>query len=445
MKKTREETAYERAQILNPLMGPLLDPSLRALKIEAVAQECGLSPRTIRRWLKAYEQEGFNGLLPATRPANRSGSVTEAILDEAVMLRREAPNRSVYDIIRILELEGKVAKGALKRSTLQDHLARRGYATHQLKAFHTGAQGSQAAIRRFQRKHRNDLWQTDIKYLLVLPQTAKRKATQLYAVVFIDDATRYVTGIGVYEEQTADRVLACYRRAVERFGVPLAIYTDNGKQFIGRQINQASFKLGVKLTRAKAYSAASKGKVESLNKLLDKFVLEMKLEHPQSVEEVQHQLDRWLEAYYHDKVHSSIGKSPREAYQGDLKRQRFLSSEELNQAFTLTEQRLVDKTGCLSYASRKFEAGVDLIGFKVDVAYSAGNPDELVLYHPSIEPRVIQPLVIGEFVRPAPKLAPLVQPSHSRMLRAMADQEERKREGATSFRDLLKKEEEEDA
>lgn len=440
MKKTREETAYERAQVLNPLMGPSLDPALRALKIEAAGLEAGVSPRTIRRWLKAYEAEGFNGLLPASRPSNRTGSVTEAILDEAVMLRREAPNRSVHDIIRILELEGKVAKGELKRSTLQDHLARRGYASHQLKAFHTGAQGSEIATRRFQRKHRNDLWQTDIKYLMVLPETTRRKATQLYAVVFIDDATRYVTGIGVYEQQTAERVLACYRQAVERFGVPASIYTDNGKQFIGKQINQASVKLGVRLMRTKAYSAASKGKVEALNKLLDKFVLEMKLEHPQSVEEVQHQLDRWLELYYHDKKHSSIGRTPREAYQSDRKLQRFLPSDELNQAFTLTDQRLVDKTGCLSYASRKFEAGVDMIGFKVEVAYSAGNPNELIMYHPSIEPRVIRPLVIGEFVRATPKLTPLVQASHSRMLRAMETLEERQREGATSFKDLLKQE-----
>ena len=444
MKKTREETAYERAQILNPLMGPAMDPALRTLKIEAIAQDEGLSPRTIRRWLKAYEEQGFNGLVPATKSSNKTGSVTESILDEAVMLRREAPNRSVHDIIRILELEGKVAKGALKRSTLQDHLSRRGYATHQLKAFNTGAQGFAGAMRRFQRKHRNDLWQTDLKYLLVLPKTATRKATQLYVVVFIDDATRYVTGIGVYEDQTADRVMSCYRRAVERFGVPAGVYTDNGSQFIGRQINQASVKLGVKLVRAKAYSPSSKGKVEAFNKLLDKFVLEMKLEHPQSVEEVQHMLDLWLESYYHEKIHSSIGMSPKQAYQGDLKQQRFVSQEELNLAFTLTETRLVDKTGCISYHSRKWEAGVDVIGFKVQVAYRVGNPDELVMYHDSIEPRVIRPLVVSEFVKVRVKPDPLVEAPRSRMLQAMENKKvEPPREGATSYRDLMKENEDE--
>lgn len=165
----------------------------------------------------------------------------------------------------------------------------------------------------------------------------------------------------------------------------------------------------------------------------------MKLEHPQSVQEVQHRLDQWLESYYHDKIHSSTSKTPREAFQRDRKMQRFVSREELNLEFTLTEQRLVDKTGCISFRSRKFEAGVDVIGFRVSVAYSADNPDELMMYHPATEPRVIHPLVIAEHVRPAPVVRPLVEVGHSRMLRAIEKKHERQRGGATSFTDLLHK------
>ena len=184
--------------------------------------------------------------------------------------------------------------------------------------------------------------------------------------------------------------------------------------------------------------------MEAFNKLLDKFVLEMKLEHPQSVEEVQHMLDLWLESYYHEKIHSSIGMSPKQAYQGDLKQQRFVSQEELNLAFTLTETRLVDKTGCISYHSRKWEAGVDVIGFKVQVAYRVGNPDELVMYHDSIEPRVIRPLVVSEFVKVRVKPDPLVEAPRSRMLQAMENKKvEPPREGATSYRDLMKENEDE--
>ena len=122
--------------------------------------------------------------------------------------------------------------------------------------------------------------------------------------------------------------------------------------------------------------------------------------------------------------------------------QRFVSQEDLNMAFTLTETRLVDKTGCVSYNSRKWEAGVDVIGFKVKVAYSASNPDELTMYHESTEPRVIRPQVISEFVKAQIKPDPLVEAPNSRMLQAMEKQKaDRPREGATSYRDLMKESE----
>lgn len=63
-------------------------------------------------------------------------------------------------IIQILELEGKVEPGVLKRSTLQRALAGAGYSTAMMKMYRDNGYGSQ----RFQRVHRCDLWQGDIKY-----------------------------------------------------------------------------------------------------------------------------------------------------------------------------------------------------------------------------------------------------------------------------------------
>jgi len=163
MDQKKESTAFERALILNPLMGENMDPKLRSLKIREIASAEGISERTIRRWLAAYEEGGFMGLCPKPRPSGRKGSVTPEILDEAVYLRREAPGRSVSDIIRIMELEGTVEVGQVKRSTLQDNLERRGYSKRQLKEFIRGGANLPGTSRRFQKKHRNDLWQTDIK------------------------------------------------------------------------------------------------------------------------------------------------------------------------------------------------------------------------------------------------------------------------------------------
>ncbi len=98
------------------------------------------------------------------------------------------------------------------------------------------------------------------------------------------------------------------------------------------------------------YAAASKGKVEALNKYLDKFVAEVKLKHPQSVAEVQHELDLWLSVFYQQKIHSALhGRTPEQAFRENRKELRFVTPDTLNFAFTTTEERLVDKTGCISF------------------------------------------------------------------------------------------------
>ena len=162
-KKTREATAYARAQILNPLLSQELDRSLRARLLREVSERSGYSERTLRRWLRAYEQAGFDGLLPAERDLSSMRAIPETIVDQAIILRREVPERSVSDIIRLLEMEGWVEPGSVKRSTLQDQLYRRGYGTRQLSLYQSSGAG---ASRRFQRRGRNDLWQADLKFLL---------------------------------------------------------------------------------------------------------------------------------------------------------------------------------------------------------------------------------------------------------------------------------------
>jgi len=76
------------------------------------------------------------------------------------------------------------------------------------------------------------------------------------------------------------------------------------------------------------------------------------------------------------------------------------NSEELEWAFTFTEQRLVDKTGCISFSGILWEVGEDLIGMKVEVAYRCDNPEELEIFHEGLEPRKIKPLKVTEHTNP---------------------------------------------
>ncbi len=115
-----EAIATERTQLIAPLLGDHVDAALaRQLKATMSAQS-GLSERTIRRYVARYQAEGFRGLLPASHPASDSpsGAIVPDILEQAIQLRREAPHRSVRQIIQVLEWEGRVTPGQIKRSTL---------------------------------------------------------------------------------------------------------------------------------------------------------------------------------------------------------------------------------------------------------------------------------------------------------------------------------------
>jgi putative transposase len=434
--KSREATAYARARILAPLLNGTPDRALRAQILKTISQENGVSERTLRRWLTAYAQNGFEGLLPAKRDLSVLRVIPESVVDMAVTLRREVPERSVADIIRLLEYEGYIEEGSVKRSTLQDQLCRRGYGTRQLAMYRSAGVG---AARRFERTGRNSLWQADIKYLLVLPATSKGPARQLYASAFIDDATRMVTGIRVYDRQDVHCVLDCFRHAMESYGVPDRLFTDNGRVYIGRQLKQTCTKLAISLLRTRPYAAQAKGKVEALNRTLEKFVVEEKLEHPSSVEQVQHDLDCWMESFYYDVPHSALnGKTPRQAFRENRKIQRFVSADELNRAFRTTESRLVDKTGCLAFGGRKWEAGPEYIGFKVDVSYASDNPTELIVEYPHMEPKVIHELRIGEHTTERRKPRPFIDANGSRILEAARQRKENShdRTGAIRFKDI---------
>jgi putative transposase len=106
-----EAIATERMQLIAPLLGDHVDAALaRELKATMSAQS-GLSERTIRRYVTWYQAEGFRGLLPSSRTNDPppSGAIAPDILEQAIQLRREAPHRSVRQIIQVLEWEGRVA------------------------------------------------------------------------------------------------------------------------------------------------------------------------------------------------------------------------------------------------------------------------------------------------------------------------------------------------
>jgi transposase len=111
--------------IIQPLLHKSLDSSAgKIMSAQQVAKDNNLSAKTISRYLKAYKEKGFDGLIPAHNGKQGSRVISEGIIYEALLLRRWNPALSVKRIIAILERENRILPGSVKRTTLYDQLVR---------------------------------------------------------------------------------------------------------------------------------------------------------------------------------------------------------------------------------------------------------------------------------------------------------------------------------
>lgn len=438
-----EEVAALRVQLLAPLLEEGLDAAKARQIRTRICEETGLSDRSIRRYIAKYREEGFNGL----RPKGKSTTVKEEpipphIMDQAILLRREVPSRSVSQIIQILEWEGRVPQGQIKRSTLQEKLAERGYSTRHMKMY---AQSGVAA-RRYQQKYRNKLWHSDIKYGPYLPIGKEGDKKQVYLVLFVDDCSRFVLHGEFYPVLDQVIVEDCFRKAIGKYGVPDAVYFDNGRQYRTKWMTRACSKMGIRLLFAKPYSPESTGKPERINRVVDAFLSEAALEKPKTLDQLNQLFWVWLEECHQNKSHSALeGKlSPEAAYRSDKKPLRFLDPEVVADAFLHCEERKVDKSGCISFEGKKYEVGLSFIGCTVNAVYDPADITELTIEYEGHAPFKAKQLVIGERAGQRPKLPEhltKVPAESSRLLAAAAGKnQERKVQQATaiSYRSISK-------
>ncbi len=81
---------------------------------------------------------------------------------------------------------------------------------------------------RYERIYSNAMWHTDWHTM----KSSRMK--ELNLITYPDDASRCVTGAALFNEATSFNAVAVLRQAVDRFGAPATILSDNGSCFVGR-------------------------------------------------------------------------------------------------------------------------------------------------------------------------------------------------------------------
>lgn len=440
-----EQEALHRFQLISPLLHMDLDDAQKLQLRKQIAQENGITIRSLYRYEKAYREGQFSGLKPATRQKHRSQRLPENfefLVEQAIQLGKEVPERSVAQIIRILELEGHVAPGVLKRPTLERHLYKRGFGREHMQMYRDARESSS---KRFCKPHRMMLVQGDIKYGPKLPIGKNGAKVQTYLSSAIDDHSRYILSSRFYDNQEETIVEDTFHQAIIRHGSFDACYFDNGKQYVAKQLSYSLARLGIRVNFARIRSGKSKGKIEKFHQVVDSFNREAKLKNIKSLEELNRLWTVFLEEYYHKKPHEGIaeyyeslgaavpenGITPLQEWNRDTRPLNFIDTTVVSEAFLHHEERKVDKGACISFRGQRYETKPELIGYKVEISYDPAVPEVLNVTYPGYEPFTAKPLKIGSYCDKNPTLPVSMQeqkPTTSRFLDALEFQHEKNRE-----------------
>jgi transposase InsO family protein len=179
----------------------------------------GVSKATLFAWKDRFARGGPAALDDHPRGAPRGSRLSE-VTQRAILLLKTAHPEWGCERIREVLLRGEGYSASV--GAIAHVLREAGYESEEVPTTPHAE-----LVHHFERARPNQLWQTDLFTFLL-----KRENRRLYAVVFLDDHSRFVVGYGVYASAGGALVREVLEAAIANFGAPEEVLTDNGPQYV---------------------------------------------------------------------------------------------------------------------------------------------------------------------------------------------------------------------
>jgi transposase InsO family protein len=391
------------------------------------SQRHTVSIPTLRRWEKAYRAHGFEALKPQRRnDRGATRTISADTLDRAEALKRELPSRSARTIADIMQRDqaSPIPEPELAPRTLRRQLATRGLTTARLAH-------AQTAYRRFERSHFGDLWQSDALDGPQLPDPADpARQRQTFLFAFIDDHTRLIPHAQFYWNEQLPRLEDCLKRAILRYGCPLAIYADQGHVYRADQLNAACATLGTRRILARPYSPQAKGKIERFFGFVrSAFLPELACSSSvHTLDDLNQSILAWIEVVYHRKVHSETGQAPLDRFrQDDTPSVRPVDPLTLRTAFLFRDTRCVTKAAQINFLGNRYAVPGFLVGQTIELRYDPFDLASLEIWFNQQFFAQAQPVHLHTTIQPglAPEPTPPPPPTGVDYLALLRQERER--------------------
>jgi transposase InsO family protein len=240
--------------------------------VTEVAERFGVSRQAVHRWIGWYRDEALDGLAdrshrPHAHPAQTSPEVEAAICE----LRRSHPRWGQRRLH--FELGRRGCPGPVPSlTTIYRVLVRHGLINP------VPRRRRREDYVRWQRERPMELWQMDIVGGVKLASGGEAKV-----VTGVDDHSRFCVIAAVVRRATGRAVCLAFADALQRFGIPDEVLTDNGKQFTGRftqprpaevMFERICRENGIVARNTKPRTPTTTGKVERFHQTLQRELLD---------------------------------------------------------------------------------------------------------------------------------------------------------------------------
>ena len=326
-----------------------------------------LSEHTISRWHSLWKRGGIEALNPKIRADKGKTEIPKVIQDKLIMLKKDKPERSLNQLIDMIEREGLVSKGTLARASVHRFLQQQQLSKRILPNQYTIERRSYVAA------HVGDIWQGDVLHGPEIQTPDGNRKT--YLVSLMDDKSRLITHSAFCFNETALDIENVLKQAILKRGLPIKLLIDNGPGYISHSLKSICARLEIQIIYCRPYEPEAKGKLERFHRTFRaQFLSEIDFSKVSGIGDLNARLWAWIEEAYHKRVHGGLPdlQTPISLWRDELHHVKSLLPhmvEQIDDLFYHRAKRKVRKDGTISWNGNFYEVDHKFVGEKVMLVF----------------------------------------------------------------------------
>jgi len=313
------------------------------LPVKKTLEQLQVGRSSFYRWYKAYVEHGADGLKGRSSSRRQFWNrIPDTERERVVELALEKPEQTPRELAyHITDTEGWfISESSVYRI---------------LKSFDlvtSPAYIVMSAADEFKHKTKrvHELWQTDFTYFRITGWG------WYYLSTVLDDYSRYIVSWRLTSSMAAEDVKDTLDDALAKTGADQVqvrhrprLLSDNGPCYISKELGEYLADKEMMHTRGKPYHPQTQGKIERYHRTMKNVV---KLRNYYLPEELERELDLFVDYYNNKRVHESIDNvTPADVYHGrhreiitarqELKKQTLRRRRWYNQGYKLKDEELI--------------------------------------------------------------------------------------------------------